>query len=175
LVGEWVISGQGESFVGYRVREELARVGFKTAVGRTTAVNASMFYDGQAITQVSVVADLSQLKSDDDRRENHLKSQSLQTNLYPTATFVLVAPLSVGEVSEGASLNATALGDLTIHGFTQRVAIDLHGQLVGGLVVIVGSLEIQFADYDIETPNSGLVLSVEDHGVMELQLVFEHA
>jgi hypothetical protein len=41
--------------------------------------------------------------------------------------------------------------------------------------VIFGSLEIQFAGYDIETPNSGLVLSVEDHGVMELQLVFEHA
>jgi hypothetical protein len=41
--------------------------------------------------------------------------------------------------------------------------------------VVVGSLEIQFADYNIEGPESGLVLSVEDHGIIELQLVFERA
>ena len=50
----------------------------------------------------------------------------------------------------------------------------MQGQLTDGFVVIVGSLEIQFADYDIDEPNSGLVLSVEDHGVVEFQLVFEH-
>ena len=72
-------------------------------------------------------------------------------------------------------MNTTAIGDLTIHGVTRRVAIDLQGQLTNGLVVVVGSLEIQFADYDIDTPSSGLVLSVEDHGIMELQLVFGHA
>jgi polyisoprenoid-binding protein YceI len=175
LLGGWHISSQGESFVGYRVREELARVGFNTAVGRTTAVDGTLTYDGQAITAVRVVADLSQLVSDDPRRENHLRGSSLETELYPTSTFVLTSPIVVGSgIDEGTSLAVTAIGDLTIHGVTQRVAIPLQGQLSNGLVVVVGSLEIQFADYNIDTPDSGLVLSVEDHGTMELQLVFEH-
>jgi polyisoprenoid-binding protein YceI len=117
---------------------------------------------------------MTRLQSDDSRRENHLKSQALETNLYPTSSFVLAVPIPIGAVKDGDQLAATAIGDLTIHGVTQRVSIYLQGQLVNGLAVIVGSLEIQFADYDIEEPDSGLVLSVEDHGIMELQLVFEH-
>lgn len=175
LAGSWRISDQGQSFLGYRVREELARVGFQTAVGRTTAVTGSLFFDGQSITSVHVEGDLSQLVSDDVRRENHLRGQSLETELYPIATFDLTAPITVGaNIAEGVPISVTAVGDLTIHGVTQRVAIPLEGQLSAGLVVVVGSLEIQFADYDIDTPDSGLVLSVEDHGIMELQLIFEH-
>ncbi len=175
LAGAWVLSSQGDSFLGYRVREELARLGFNTAVGRTSAVTGSMTYDGQAITAITVVADMTQLVSDDPRREKHLRGKSLETNIFRTATFVLAAPIAVDGLDDGERVNATAIGDLTIHGVTRRVAIDLQGQLTNGLVVIVGSLEIQFADYDINTPASGLVLSVEDHGVMELQLVFERA
>jgi hypothetical protein len=33
-----------------------------------------------------------------------------------------------------------------------------------------GSIEIVFADYQIDPPSSFAVLSVDDHGVMELQL-----
>ena len=175
LIGAWVISDQGESFVGYRVQEELAFAGFNTAVGRTSAVTGNMTYDGQAITALTVVADMTQLVSDDPRREKHLRGKSLETNIFKTATFVLAVPIAVGAVEDGDRVNATAIGDLTIHGVTHRVAINLQGQLMNELVVIVGSLEIQFADYDVDTPTSGLVLSVEDHGIMELQLVFEHA
>ena len=175
LAGTWVLSSQGDSFLGYRVREELARLGFNTAVGRTSAVTGSLTYDGQAITALTVVADMTQLVSDDPRREKHLRGKSLETNIFKTATFVLAAPIAVRGLEDGERMNATAIGDLTIHGVTRRVAIDLQGQLTNGLVVIVGSLEIQFADYDIDTPASGLVLSVEDHGIMELQLVFERA
>jgi hypothetical protein len=36
---------------------------------------------------------------------------------------------------------------------------------------VVGSLDIKFSDYDVETPTSAAVLSVEDHGQLELQLL----
>jgi hypothetical protein len=36
----------------------------------------------------------------------------------------------------------------------------------------VGSTNIAFADYDIAQPKSMAVLSIEDHGTLELQLVF---
>jgi hypothetical protein len=34
---------------------------------------------------------------------------------------------------------------------------------------------MQFVDYDIDQPQSMIVLSIEDHGTMELQLHFRHA
>jgi hypothetical protein len=46
---------------------------------------------------------------------------------------------------------------------------------VNGQVVVVGSTEIVFADYQIAQPTAASVLSVEDHGVIELQLVFSRA
>ena len=40
------------------------------------------------------------------------------------------------------------------------------------MVTVAGSIEILFADYDIDQPTSFLVLSIEDHGIMEFQLHF---
>ena len=49
----------------------------------------------------------------------------------------------------------------------------IEGQLVNGLLVVIGSLEIEFADYEIDLPTGFVVLSIEDRGVMEFQIVFE--
>jgi hypothetical protein len=43
------------------------------------------------------------------------------------------------------------------------------------VVTIVGSLPIQFADYGINPPRSMMVLSVENNGVLELQLKLTRA
>ena len=51
----------------------------------------------------------------------------------------------------------------------------IEAQLTEGVIVVTGRLPIVFADYDIEKPSSFAVLSVEDNGVMELQLFFARA
>jgi hypothetical protein len=56
---------------------------------------------------------------------------------------------------------------------TRRVSIPIEGQLANGFVVVVGSLAITFADYNIEQPTSQMVLGIEDRGLLELQLVFQ--
>jgi polyisoprenoid-binding protein YceI len=71
-------------------------------------------------------------------------------------------------------VGATATGTLTLHGVTRDVEVPLTATLSGGSIVVQGSLPITFADYGIEKPNSFAVLSVEDHGTMELQLFFTH-
>jgi len=45
-------------------------------------------------------------------------------------------------------------------------------KLASGVVTVVGSLPIAFADYSIAPPQSMMVLSVADNGTMELQLHF---
>ena len=76
---------------------------------------------------------------------------------------------------EGEPRTFTVSGAFTLHGVTQEVRIDLEGQLIGDVVAVVGSLDIQFADYEIVPPTSFVVISIEDHGVMEFQLLFERA
>lgn len=51
----------------------------------------------------------------------------------------------------------------------------LQAQLSGGTLTVVRSITIVFADYGFSGPSSFKVLSVEDHGIMEFQLVFSHA
>ncbi|MYI83602.1 MAG: YceI family protein, partial [Chloroflexi bacterium] len=174
LTGVWTLSERGESFAGFRVREELVGIGAFTAVGRTSAVTASLEFDGSSITAVSVEVDMTQLTTDDSRRDRALRGRGIETNRFPTSTFVLAEPIAIEAVpAEGATISATAIGDLTLHGVTRRVEIALEGQLTDGLVVVVGSLEIEFDDYDIVAPTAPIVVSVEDRGIMEFQLVFE--
>jgi polyisoprenoid-binding protein YceI len=77
--------------------------------------------------------------------------------------------------AEGEAMTVAAVGNLTLHGVTREVSIDLEGQFVNGLVAVVGSLDIKFADFGIAQPRSAAVLSIEDHGMLELQLVFQKA
>ncbi len=175
LSGTWTVA-PANSFVGYRIDEELARIGSATAVGRTSNVTGSLEFDGETIIAVGVTADLSTLVSDDDRRDGQLRRQALETNQFPEATFVLVEPIDIeGDPASGEPIAATAVGDLTIHGVTNRVELELQGQLVDGQVVVVGSTVIRLADYDIDEPQSMMVLSVSDEATMEMQLVFVRA
>lgn len=172
LDGTWTLVA-ADSFVGYRVKEQLVSVGATEAVGRTSAVTGSLDFDGSAITAVEVVADLTRLKSDDDRRDGRLRTQGIQWGTFPEASFVLAEPIAIdGVPAEGDTISATAVGDLTLHGVTNRVEFPLQGTLSNGLVVVVGSLLVQFADYDMETPSALSVVSVEEQGVIELQMVF---
>ena len=164
------------SFVGYRVDETLAENRANTAVGRTPSVSGSLALDGTTITSVDVTADLGQLRSDDDRRDGRLREQAIETDDFPTATFKLGSPIELGSVpADGQTLTATATGDLTLHGVTRTVQVPIEARVSGDVVTVTGSIEILFADYAIERPTSFFVLSIEDHGIMELQLHFRRA
>lgn len=173
---EWVVDPAGGCFVGYRVQEELAGIGATTAVGRTPLVSGSMRISGTTVTSVDVEADLTGLDSDDSRRDRALRSQALETGTFPTATFTLAEPIELGtEPTDGEQFAGEAVGDLTLHGVTRRVTVPVEGQAADGSIVVVGSLPVEFADFDIDSPSSFVVLSVEDNGIVELQLVFRPA
>ena len=176
LAGSWVLSAQGASFVGYRIGEELANIGTATAVGRTSDVVVTLEFDGAAITSVVIEADLRTLTSDQSFRDSALRTRGIETDTYPFATFVLTEPIPIDALPVGEeTLSATVQGTLDLHGVTNAVSIALEGQYVDGLVVVVGSTEIALADYDIEPPTGFRVLSIDDVGIMEFQLVLERA
>ena len=164
------------SFVGYRVQEELASVGATEAVGRTPDVTGTLTVDGTTITDAEFTADLTTLQSDEGNRDRQLGRQGLETGTYPTATFVLTQPIELGsEPAEGATVDATAVGDMTIHGTTKAVEIPVQAKLENGVVTVVGSLPVLFSDYGMEKPQAMIVLSVDDNGTMEFRLQFTKA
>lgn len=159
------------SFAGFRVQEELAGIGAKTAVGRTPDVTGSMTIDGTTITKAGFEVDMTTLTTDSGLRDNAIRNQAIETSRFPTATFTLTKPIVLGSIpAEGQETRVDATGDLTLHGVTRSVTIPLTAKRQGDVIAVVGSLEVPFSDYSINKPSAAAVLSVDDKGVMEVQL-----
>ena len=179
--GQWTVDAEtGEfdyesatgSFVGFRIEEVLSSIGSTTAVGRTGDVSGALTIDGSALTAASFDVDMTTITTEESRRDDNVQD-ALETGDFPTATFTLTEPVELGAgAATGDAVSVTAAGDLTIHGVTQSVSIPIEAQLVGDTIVVVGSIDIVFADYDVAVPESQIVVSVEDEGVLELQLLF---
>jgi polyisoprenoid-binding protein YceI len=144
-----------------------------TATGRTSEVTGSFAINGMTVKDVTVDANLLSLKSDRDMRDNRIKTLGLESEKFPQSKFVLTQPISFQSVpTVGETVRATAKGDFTLHGVTRPVSIPLEGRWDGRDIQVVGSLDVRFADYQIEAPNIGGFVSVKDQGVMEFQIFF---
>ena len=173
--GPWTIDPDPEAtIVGYRIQEELAGFGGNTAVGRTSEVTGRLVLDGASIDVVEVTVDMKTLVSDDRRRDSQMRSRGLQTTQFPQAGFVLSSPIDFGVAPVvGEVIEAEAVGTLTLHGVSRDVTISIQAQLVDEMtIVVVGGVEVVLADYDIEKPVGGSILSVADSGTFEFQLTF---
>jgi polyisoprenoid-binding protein YceI len=164
------------SWAGYRVQEQLVGVGAHTAVGRTPGVTGSMTLTGAVVDNVQITVDLTALSSGDSNRDNQLRRQAINTDQFPTAMFKTIQPIDLGTLpAEGQTVSVTAKGAFTLHGVTKTVDIALRVLRQGGVIAVTGTLPVVFADYGFQGPNSFSVLSVDDHGIMELNLLFTHA
>jgi polyisoprenoid-binding protein YceI len=182
LAGTWKVDASigkasdfSNSFVGYRVQEQLVNVGANTAVGRTSDVTGSMTLDGTNLTAAQFTARLASLTSDDDGRDGRV-SNALNTRQFPTTTFVLGSPIQLGSLpGNGQEIKVNASGKLTIRGVTRDVVLPITAQLNGGTLTAKGAVEIKLADFGIPKPDSFLVLSIADTAVIEVQLQMTRA
>ena len=176
--GLWSV-GEG-SVAGYRVREKLLRLpASNDAVGRTTAITGAFRLSGdREVLRVEkgmrIEADLSKLKSDEDRRDDHMRTMAIETDLFPTATFVTTSDIVLpANLTAGGRASVTVAGDLTIHGVTRPVSLPVQAQHAGGRIEVVGSLSFPWAYFDIKQPNLSYV-TVEADPTLELQVFFDH-
>ncbi|HYD09517.1 MAG TPA: YceI family protein [Acidimicrobiales bacterium] len=169
--GEFDFESATGTFAGFRIQEELAGIGQTTAVGRTGGVTGEMTIDGTTVTDATFEVDMTTITTNESRRDDRVQ-QALETEQFPTATFTLTEPIDLGDGADsGDPVQVTAVGDLTIHGVTKAIELPIEAQLVDGTIVVVGSTDVVFSDYGVEVPQAQIVLSVEDHGVLELQLL----
>ena len=154
--------------------EQLASIGANTAVGRTPDVSGSMTVEGNQVTAVDVDVDLTTLQSDSGHRDAAIRGRGLQSDQFPTASFKLTEPLALPDAT-GDSLTATATGELTLHGVTRPVTVEVQADVSGSTAAVVGQAPIVLSDYGIEAPTGFSVLSIDENGTFEFQIFFTKA
>ncbi len=158
------------TYVGFRVEEVLNSIGSNTAVGRTPDVSGTIAIEGTTLKSAEILADFTSVISDESRRDDQIRS-ALNTSTHPNATFVLTESIELGDgAGAGELVSTTATGELTINGVTNNATFELEAQLIDGVILVTGTSDIVFAAYNVEVPSSQTVLSVEDFGIVELQL-----
>jgi polyisoprenoid-binding protein YceI len=173
--GSWTLEGGDPEigYVGYRVDELFGGDTIKkAAVGRTPAISGSLTLEGTSVTAVDVVADLSELASDQGRRDQYIAANGLETEAFPEASFSLTEPISIASAEGGREVQVAATGELTLHGVTQPIEVEVQACHTATGIEVVGNAPIVFADYEIEAPNIGGFVAVDDHGTLELKLRF---
>ncbi len=169
--GTWTIAP--DSVVGYRVRERLASLPADSdAVGRTNGITGTATIGSTggalAVTAAEFTVDMTSLSSDRRMRDNRLRNDGIQTDQFPTSSFVLTKPVTLPDTATtGAQVSVTLHGDLTLHGVTKTVDIPAQAQLNGNQIQVAGSYPFPFSDFQINAPNIGNFVAVEDHGTLE--------
>jgi len=116
---EYDIDTKGaHAFVQFKIKH----LGYSWLIGRFNTFSGDFSYDEKnpSAAKVNVSIDTSSIDSNHAERDKHLRGKDfLDVGKYPTATFVST---SFKELSDG---KAELKGDLTLHGVTKAVTIDL--------------------------------------------------
>jgi polyisoprenoid-binding protein YceI len=129
------------------------------------------------LSEGSITVDTTTIVSDEGRRDDRMRSEGLQTDTYPTATFTLTEPVDVpAAAADGQIVELTLVGDLELHGVTREVSIPATGQLIDGQIQVAGATTFALADFEIDAPNvGGFIISIADEGALEFLVVLARA
>ncbi len=156
-----------QSSASYEVQEKfLNRAAPNKAIGTTKAVEGELqlSLDGQPTGQVSTITvDLRQLTSDSSRRDSRIRSEWLESDKYPFATFtsteVQGAPASY---TDGQEVSFKLVGNMTIREITKPVTFDVVGKLQGDTITGTATAQLLMKDFGFDPPNIAGILTVED-------------
>jgi polyisoprenoid-binding protein YceI len=174
LDGAWVVTS--DSIVGYQVKEVFtAGLIENTARGQTNEVTGEIVIAGTTIDTAAFTVDVASISSGEDRRDSQMRGRIMEVDQFPEASFTITEPIQLAGVPvDREEFTALANGDLTIHGVTLPVTVDLTVLVTGGTVQILGRIPILFSDYEINSPSIPAV-TVEDLGALEFVIQAEKA
>jgi polyisoprenoid-binding protein YceI len=175
LAGTWTVADG--SVAGYRVREKLAQLPAPSdAVGRTGAITGqvTMTDRGGAYSaeNANFTVDVSQLHSDQAKRDNKIRSIGLETDKYPQATFAAAGPISIpDDAVNGKAVTVPVEGDLMLHGQTKKVTIPLQVLRNGAQLELVGTYQFGWSDFSMSAPSIQPFVSVTGSPTLEFSLL----
>ncbi len=160
----------------YIVGEELRRLDLPIkAIGETSEVSGSIVFaeDGEVDSDSSVLqVGLSGFRSDEDRRDNWVRSSLFDTRQFPNAELVVrgfdYLPWPLPESGEATF---ELYGDLTIQEVTKSVTWEVTAQFDSGSVSGQAKTMITFDQFELDKPTFAFILSVDDEIFLEIDIV----
>jgi polyisoprenoid-binding protein YceI len=177
--GHWSVGTGSEA--GYRVREKLGFLPAQSdAVGRTSSVTgAATLTESKGtitITAASFDVAVNTLKSDRSMRDEKIHEIGLESNRYPTATFVLSAPVVLSKsAATGHVTRASVTGAFNIHGTSKRETLPVEFTLAGSTLEAAGSLTFPWSEFGMTAPSVGGFVNVTEKASMEFDLRLQRA
>ena len=163
--GTWAVA-EGSS-AGYRVHEVLNGADVAVA-GTTDQVTGSVVIAGGDLTDADVTVDVASITTDTRQRDSYFRSNVMDVDANPTATFVVTQPADLPELT-GTPVTVPVTGELTLRGVTQQVQTDVSVVRTAAGVDVSGSVPVTFGDYGVKAPHLGFV-RVDDQGAVEFFL-----
>jgi polyisoprenoid-binding protein YceI len=158
----------------YRVREQLARFSFPNdAVGSTRRVQGQIALDAddRVLRDDSrFVIDLASLQTDQDRRDNYVRRNTLATDSFPSLTLVpreitgLPTPLPTS-----GEHRFRLLSDVTLRGVTKPIFWNVTATFTPNGVTGLATTNFNFAEFGIPVPRLAFIMSVDDDIRLEYQ------
>lgn len=148
-----------QSTVSYSVYENLIieNKPNNDAVGKTHSVSGSFKIRTGAsplVAAMNIQVDLRTLQSDSQRRDHFIQQNTLQTDTYPYATFISVSTQGLPEsYSAGQTVHFQLIGNLTMHGTTNKETFDVQGKIAGTTITGTATSTIYMTDFGIQPPN----------------------
>ena len=166
----------GESGVSYEVGEVLLNQNnaFNLAVGVTYEVNGEILVDRENPQNSSIGpirVDISQLTSDNQRRDNTIRERFLESAKFPIVEFTLIEIQGLPEsYQEGQQITFQVSGDLTVRDVTKPVTFEV--SFVGESDTITGeaTTTILMSNFGFGPISIGGILNTEDE--VKVKFVF---
>ncbi len=164
----------GNSIARFRVREQFVRVSLPNdAVGKTRDVSGSLVFDGSGTVvagQSKITVGQLSLQSDEDDRDEFLRTNSLESEKFPLAELVVreTPGMPWPIPCQGEALFQIA-GDMTVHGVTVPLTWDATVQFRPDGAKGLMTINFPFSTFDMKIPKRLFLLSVDDNIRLELQ------
>jgi polyisoprenoid-binding protein YceI len=177
--GRWSVAAGSQA--GYRVREKLAFLPAQSdAVGRTSSITgAAQLSESKGtirITTASFNVAVNTLTSDRSMRDEKIHEIGLESSRYPTATFVMSAPVSfTTSAVAGHVTQASVTGVFTIHGTSRSRTLPVEFTLSGSTLEAAGSITFPWSEFGMSAPSIGGFVNVTEHATMEFDLRLQRA
>lgn len=164
------------SQASYRARETFVnQPGLQEAVGRTDEIEGEIQLDTDGILRGRVLSmriDLRTLVSDQSRRDNFIRQNTLSTDQFPFAEFRSTESAGPAVFRPGEEATFQIPGIMTIKGQERPLVWDARATLDGNTITGSATARVKLTDFGLEPPRLA-ILSVEDEMTWEIELVAE--
>jgi polyisoprenoid-binding protein YceI len=164
----------------YRVREQLVSFDLPNdAIGATKEITGTLLVEpnGTIVRDSSrIIVNVTNLKSDQARRDGFIKRRTLESDKYATVELVPTAFRGISARPTGSEpISFSLVGDLTVHGTTRPTEWSVTARAEGSDIVGTATTAFTFKDMGLDQPKVPVVLSVADTIKLEYDFRFTPA